>query len=70
MFSEDNISRLKFFRDLNETHFHGLEALNVNKESYSTFFVPILMEKLPKELRIGMVRSMKKVCLSGPWKNG
>ena len=60
VFSEDNISRLKFFRDQIETHFRGLEALNVNKESYSTFVVPILMEKLPKEFRIGMVRSMKK----------
>ena len=60
VFSEDNITRLKYFRDQIETQFRGLEALNVDKKSYSTFVVPILMEKLPKEFRIGMARSMKK----------
>ena len=63
VFNEDNVIRLRSFRDQVETHFRGLEALSVDKTTYSSIVVPVLMEKLPKQIRFNMVRSMGKSML-------
>ena len=60
VFSEDNVTRLRTFRDQIETHYRGLEALAVDKTTYSGIVVPILMEKLPKQIRFNMVRAVGK----------
>ena len=56
VFNERNVSRLRHFLDDIETHFRGLEALGVDKDSYSSIVVPVLMDKLPEPIRINMIR--------------
>ena len=63
IFNEDNVTRLRSFRDQIEAHYRGLEAISVDKLTYSKIVVPVLMEKLPKQIRIGMVRSAGKSML-------
>ena len=56
VYNERNVGRLRHFLDDIETHFRGLEALGVDKESYSSIVVPVLMDKLPEGIRINMIR--------------
>jgi len=60
VFSEKNVIKLRQFHDEIETHFRGLEAIGVKKSSYSSFIVPILLDKLPESLRISMIRTQEK----------
>ena len=48
------------FHDQIEPHFRRLEALGVDKITYSSIIVPVLMEKLPEISRLGMVRDAGK----------
>ena len=63
VFNEKNFSRLRSFHDQIETHFRGLEALNVDKITYSNIIVPVLMEKLPEVIRLGMIREAGRLHL-------
>ena len=56
VFSESSVERLRHLRDQIETHFRSLEAQGVEKESYSSVVVPVLMEKIPQSLRNNMIR--------------
>ena len=56
VFNERNIGRLCHLLDDIETHFRGLEALKVDKESYSCIVVPVLMDKIPEQIRMNMIR--------------
>ena len=56
VFNERNIGRLRHLLDDIETHFRGLEALKVDKESYSSIVVPVLMDKIPEQIRMNMIR--------------
>ena len=56
VFNEENIISLQAFWDQVETHFWGLKAMSVDKTTYSSIVVPVLMEKLPKQIRFNMVR--------------
>ena len=56
VFNDRNIGRLRHLLDDIETHFRGLEALGVDKETYSSIVVPVLMDKLPENIRINMIR--------------
>ena len=56
VFNENNVERLRHLRDQIETHFRSLEAQGVEKESYSSVVVPVLMEKLPQSLRNNMIQ--------------
>ena len=60
VFSEKNIIKLHQFQDEIETYFRGLKAIGVKKSSYSSFFVPIFLDKLPESLRISMIRTHEK----------
>ena len=50
-YEETSVERLRNLRDQIETHFHALEAQSVDKESYSTVVVPVLMNKIPQSIR-------------------
>ena len=63
VFNEDDVTRLRKFRDQIETNFRGLEALSVDQGTYSKIVVPVLVEKLPKQLKFSMVRSRRKSVL-------
>ena len=63
VFNEDDVDRLRKFRDQIETNFRGLEALSVDQSTYSKIVVPVLMEKLPRQLKFSLVRSRKKSIL-------
>ena len=56
VFSEKNVTRLRSLHDTVEMHYRGLEALGVDKESYSSVVVPALMEKIPEVIRHNMIR--------------
>eukprot|EP00794_Sanderia_malayensis_P014773 gene14773-biopygen11861 len=60
VFNEKNTARLRSFHDHIETHFHGLEALGVDKITYSSIIVPVLIEKLPEGIWLGMLRDVGK----------
>ena len=42
--------------DQSESHYRGLEALEFDMATYSNFVVPLLMEKIPEQMRINMIR--------------
>ena len=63
VFNEDDVIRLRKFRDQMETNFRGLEALSVDQGTYSKIVVPVLVEKLSKQLKFSMVRSRRKSAL-------
>ena len=58
VFNEDDVTRLRTFRDR-----RGLEALSVDQGTYLKIVVPVLVEKLLKQLKFSMVRSRRKSLL-------
>eukprot|EP00794_Sanderia_malayensis_P006437 gene6437-biopygen4765 len=60
VFNEKNTARLRSFHDHIQTHFRGLEALSVDTITYSSVIVPVLIEKLPEGIRLGMLRDVGK----------
>ena len=46
-----------------EAHFRGLESMSVDKNTYSAILVPVLMEKLPKQVQLNMMRDVGKTML-------
>ena len=60
VFSEKNVIRLRTLQDQIEIHYRGLEAIGVDRSSYSSIVVPILMEKVPEAIRYNMVRFEEK----------
>eukprot|EP00794_Sanderia_malayensis_P011463 gene11463-biopygen9142 len=60
VFNEKNTARLRSFHDHIQTHFRGLEALGVDTITYSSVIVPVLIEKLPEGIRLGMLRDVGK----------
>ena len=63
VFNEDDVTRLRKFRDQIKTNFCGLEALSVDQGTDLKIIVPMLVEKLPKQLKFSMVRSQRKSIL-------
>ena len=47
---------MRHFHDQIEAHYRGLEALGVDRQSYSSIVVPLLMAKLPDSVRMNMIR--------------
>ncbi|RUA05998.1 MAG: hypothetical protein DSY43_03210 [Gammaproteobacteria bacterium] len=56
VFSEKDTTRLRKMHDTLETHYRGLQALEVDEMSYSTIIVPSVMEKLPEQFRLTITR--------------
>ena len=58
--SDSNLKRLRELYDQVEAHARALQASGVESGSYEKLFIPILMEKLPTNLRLIISRCMDK----------
>ena len=56
IWDERQVEKMRAFHDTVETHYRGLEALNVEEETYASIVVPVLLEKIPQSVRWNMVR--------------
>ena len=56
VFGERNVSRLRQLLDQIEIHHRGLQTLGVDPATYSHFVVPFLMDKIPEQIRLSMIR--------------
>ena len=56
VFNDKNVQRLRSLHDEIETHFRAMEAQGVDKQSYSSVVVPMVMSKIPKSIRYNMIR--------------
>ena len=50
------ISSLRTFYDKTESYIRGLESLDQIKSSYGALLVPVILKKLPKEIRKNIAR--------------
>ena len=57
--SEKNIIRIREFNDFIDTLYRALEAMKVDEETYSEIVVPLLLDKIPEGVRLGMTRKSK-----------
>ena len=57
--SMGNIKAVRKVVDSVETHVRGLKALGIDSKQYGTLLVPILMDKLPEEIRLIISRKYK-----------
>ena len=53
----NDVKKLRSLYDACEGYIHGLESLDVYPESYGDLLIPIIMKKLPEEVRRIMLRS-------------
>ena len=53
---DEDILGLRRFQDTIEVHYRRLKALGVQEEVYSTIAVPLIIEKLQKDLRLNITR--------------
>eukprot|EP00794_Sanderia_malayensis_P019296 gene19296-biopygen16176 len=60
VYNEKNVQRLRALHDQIETHFRGLQTISVKETTYSSIVVPVLMEKVPENIRISMIRFNEK----------
>eukprot|EP00794_Sanderia_malayensis_P009391 gene9391-biopygen7530 len=60
VYNEKNVQRLRALHDQIETHFRGLQTIGVKETTYSSIVVPVLMEKVPENIRISMIRFKEK----------
>ena len=58
--SENDIKGIRFLFDKVQSHVRALEALDVEKETYSQLLAPMLTKKIPHSLMIHMSKQMKK----------
>ena len=56
VFSDRDIPRPRKLLDDCEAHFRGLQALGVDKNTYSSVVVAALMQKLPENFRLMITR--------------
>ena len=57
--SEEGVSYLRLFYDNIESHVRSLLSLGVDSKNYGALLSPIIMEKLPNELRLIIIRNLK-----------
>eukprot|EP00794_Sanderia_malayensis_P010579 gene10579-biopygen7718 len=60
VYNEKNVQRLRTLHDQIKTHFGGLQTIGVNETTYSGIVVPVLLEKVPENIRISMIRFNEK----------
>lgn len=61
--SSTDVAKLRQMYDKIETHVRGLQALQVPTESYGSLLIPVLMNKIPDDIRILVARQIK----DGEW---
>ena len=54
--NDDKASHLRSIYDKIYANIRGLESLGVNKDQYGSFLIPIIMSKLPSEVRLQIAR--------------
>ena len=59
IFNDSDSSRLRKFFQACESHYRGLQALDVHETTYSCIVVPRLLEKLPTQVRLTITRGKK-----------
>ena len=57
--SANDISKIRAVYDSIESHVRSLSSLGVEAETYGPLFIPIMMEKLPEELKLVISRKIK-----------
>ena len=55
---DNDLKRLRLLYDRVEAHVRALQALRIHCESYGKFLVPLLMEKLPSNMRLIISRAI------------
>ncbi|XP_048770094.2 uncharacterized protein LOC125676243 [Ostrea edulis] len=53
---QSNLFSLREFYDTAESYIRGLESLGQEEETFGTMLIPILMDKLPSDLKINITR--------------
>ena len=53
----DNTSQLRFVYDKISINVRGLEALGVNSSQYGSLLIPVVMSKLPQDVRLQIARN-------------
>ena len=57
--SSGDTRKVRKLYDTIETHTRGLQGLGVNAESYGSFLVPILLSKLPEDIKLVVSRQIE-----------
>ena len=57
------VKKLRSLCDVVESHVRGLEGMKISPEMYSCFLTPLILQKLPDEFRIAIIRNLG----SDPW---
>ena len=65
VFSEKEVTRLRKFHDQVDVHVRALKALEVDSVMYSRIVVPVLMKKLPENIKLVITRGNEE---SEHWK--
>ena len=60
--SSQNTRALRKLLDGVNSHFHSLQSLGVEQDSYSSLLCPVLMGKLPPDLRLLISRKVSLGC--------
>ena len=58
--NSNDVRKLRVLYDSIEAHVLGLQALDVTSESYGKLMVPILLSKLPEDIRLIISRQKKE----------
>ena len=54
----DRVNSLRLFYDKVSVHVRGLQSLGVSSEQYGSLLIPIIMSKLPNDIRIQITRKV------------
>ena len=57
--SDSNLTEIRKFYDEIESHVRCLDSLNVKSDSYSALLVPMIMGKLPSQLKLVVSRNLR-----------
>ena len=57
--SDSNLTEIRKFYDEIESHVRCLDNLNAKSDSYSALLVPMIMEKLPTQLKLAVSRNLR-----------
>ena len=60
MTPHDGLKQLRQFFDRIENHICSLQSLGIESESYGKLLIPLIMEKLPGELRLIISRKIEQ----------
>ena len=58
--TSDQTSSLRFVYDKLSVHVRGLKSLGVSAEQYGSLLIPIVMSKLPDDVRLQIARNTKE----------